>query len=144
VILFHTLYQQIWTICMLAVCALAFWRGGWPEQVASTAMVVGSLASGLLQNRRDWAGTQWADLAIDGIYLALMIWLAMRSNRFWPLWAAAFQLLSVGIYLARMADKRVGAQAPYVATVIWGYLILLAILWGIVGSWRARPRAAAR
>jgi hypothetical protein len=143
VILFHEFHQQVWTICMLAVCALAFWRGGWPERTAAIGMLVDSLSSGLLQNTHDWGQTQWADLAIDVAYLALLLWLALRSHRFWPLFAAAFQLLSVVIYVARMADYSVGARATYNAVVILGYLILLAIVYGIVGRWRRSigPRA---
>jgi hypothetical protein len=134
--LFHSLQQQIWTISMLAVCAFTYWRGGWPERVASTAMVVGSLASGLVENRSDWGATQWGDLVIDVAYLGLMLWLALRSDRYWPLWAAAFQLLSVVIYLARMADRRIGAHAPLSATVIWSYLILVTITIGAWLHWR--------
>lgn len=141
-ILFHALHQQIWTICMLAVCAFAFWRGGWPEQVAAAGMVAGSLATGLLQNRSDFSQTQWADLAVDVIYLGVLLWLALRSNRYWPLSTAAFQLLSVVIYVARMADRSVGARAPNTAGVILSYLMLISILVGIWGQARRSRRAA--
>ncbi len=61
-----------------------------------------------------------------------MLWVALKSNRTWPLWAAGFQLVSVVVYFARIADMNVGALAPYLATVIWSYLLLVVIA---VGTW---------
>jgi hypothetical protein len=128
---------------MLSTVAVAFWRGGWTERLASIGMVVDSIASALLQNTHDWSQTQWADLAVDAAYLVLLVGLALKSNRYWPLWAAAFQFLSVMIYLGRMADRRVGAAAPYWAVVIWSYLILIAIAVGVWGEVRRRDRKQA-
>ena|SRR5215831_10994912 len=141
--MFHrTLSQDIWDVCMLSTVAVAFWRGGRPEQLASLGVVVGSIATALLQNTHDYSQTQWADLAVDATYLAVLLWLALRTNRYWPMWAAAFQFLSVIIYLARMADRRLGASAPYWAVVIWSYLILIAIAAGSWGHWRTRRAQA--
>ncbi len=130
--LFHTLPQQIWTAAMFAVAAYALWRGGRAERIIACGMVVDSLASGVLQNTRDWSAPQWADLGIDIVYLIVMVWVALRSARMWPLWAAGFQLVSVAVYFARIADMKVGAFAPYLGTVIWSYLILVVIA---VGTW---------
>lgn len=140
--LIHTLPQQIWTASMLGVAAFAWWRGGWPERTVAFGMVVDSIASGILQNTRDWGTPQWADLAIDIVYLVVMVWVALKSDRMWPLWAAGFQLVSVVIYFARIADMDVGPLAPYRATVIWSYLILVVI---VAGTWlhgRARARGS--
>ncbi len=128
--LVHTLPQQIWTAAMLAVAAFALWRGGWAERTIAFGMVVDSIASGILQNKRDWGAPQWADLAVDIVYLIVVVWVALKSDRKWPLWAAGFQLVSVVIYFARIADMHVGALAPYLATVIWSYLILIVIVIG--------------
>ncbi len=130
--LIHTLSQQIWTAAMFAVAAYSVWRGGWAERTIAWGMVVDSLASGILQNKRDWGAPQWADLGIDVVYLIVMLWVALKSNRTWPLWAAGFQLVSVVVYFARIADMNVGALAPYLATVIWSYLLLVVIA---VGTW---------
>ena len=137
--LVHTLPQQIWTAAMLAVAAYALWRGGWAERTLAFGMVVDSFASGILQNKRDWAAPQWADLGIDIVYLIVMVWVALKSDRMWLLWAAGFQLVSVVIYFARIADMQVGAFAPYMATVIWSYLILVVIT---VGTWLHHRRRA--
>ena len=106
----QTLPQQIWMVCMLGAAVLAYWRGGWAERTVAVGMVISSIATALVQNTQDFSATQWGDLVVDGSYLALLVWVALRSNRIWPLFAAAFQLVAVFIYFARMADLRVGAR----------------------------------
>ncbi len=127
---FMTASQAIWNGSMIAVAGLAAWRGRWEERTIAFGMVVDSLAANVFQNTHDWTAPQWADLAIDGGYLIVMVWVALRSNRMWPLFAAAFQLIDVAIYLAFIADGRVGALAPYFAIAIWSYLILIVIVIG--------------
>ena len=129
---FNTLPQQIWMACTLGVTGLALWRGGRAERTVAIWMTISSIATAAVQNTRDVAATQWADLLVDSLYLALLVWVALRSHRIWPLFAAAFQLVAVLIYFARMADFHVGARAPFVAGEVWSYLILLAVVVGVL------------
>ncbi len=139
--LIHTLPQQVWTVLMIGVTVFAFWRGGWPERTVAVGMIADSVASGILQDRHNWATTQWGDLAVDVAYLLLLVWVALKSDRLWPLWAAAFQLVGVVIYLARIVDMKVGALAPFTAVVIWSYLVLLSVVVGTWQRWRDRRPA---
>ncbi len=136
---FMTAPQAIWNGSMFGVAGLTAWRGKWEERTIAFGMVVDSLATNVFQNTQDWTAPQWADLAIDTGYLVLMVWVALKSNRIWPLFAAAFQVIDVAIYLAFVADKRVGALAPFAAIVIWSYLILIVIVVGTL----TRPKLLA-
>ena len=135
----YTPRQQIWVACMLAVAVFAQWRGGWAERTIAWGMVVDSVGSGILQNTRDWAAPQWADLGLDVIYLALMVWVALKSDRLWTLWVAAFQLVDVFIYLAHSVNIRIGGRAPNAAILIYSYLILIVIAVGTWQHWQDRP-----
>lgn len=130
--------QAIWNASMLLVAALAAWRGKWAERTIAFGMVIDSVATNVLQNTHDWKAPQWADLAVDTAYLIVMLWVALKSDRLWPLWAAAFQLIDVAVYVAFVADMRVGALAPFLAIEIWSYLILIVVAVGTL----TRPRAA--
>lgn len=130
-----TARQLIWTACMFAVAGFAQWRGGWAERTIAWAMVLDSYGAIVLQNTHNWAAVQWSDLWMDSLYLALMLWVALKSNRLWTLWAAAFQLVDVCIYLAHSANLRVGGRAPNAAILIYSYLILIVIA---VGTWQHR------
>lgn len=133
--------QTIWYICAFAVAVLAAWRGRWEERTIAFGMVIDSVVSRLIQSH-DWNAPQWADLGLDLVYLIVMVWVALKSNRQWPLWVAGFQVIDVAIYLAFMADVRVGAWASYTAIAIWGYLILIAIVVGTLSHPRPGVVAA--
>ena len=79
-------------------------------------------------------------LGVDVVYLAVLLGVALRSERLWTLFPAAFQLIAVIIYAAKAADARPGPRAPYVGVEIWGYLILTTVA---VGVWlHRRPPVA--
>ncbi len=138
---FRTAPQAIWDIYMLSAAGLTVWRGGWAERTAAFGMIVDSVASALLQNTHDWAAPQWGDFAVDVVFLIVLLGVALKSRRYWPLFAAAFQLISVVIYGARLADPRVGALAPYRAVVIWSYLLVAAVIVGTFLRRRTTPVA---
>ena len=123
---------------MFSVAGLSTWRGGWAARTVAWGMVVSSIATAVFQDIHNWSGTQWGDLAVDTIYLVVLIWVALRSERLWTLFPAAFQLVSVIVYGARIADWHVGARAPYAAEAIFSYLILVLALIGTWQNWRDR------
>ncbi len=134
----RTLPQAIWDISMISVAGLSVWRGGWAERTIAFTTIVGSIATAVFQNTRDESATQWADMAVDCTCLVIFVGVALRSRRLWPLFVAAFQLIAVVIYAARLADIRVGARSPFTAGVIWSYLILVAVVVGVFLNTRDR------
>ncbi len=135
-----TATHTIWYIAAFSVAALAAWRGGWAERTVAFGMLIDSIVSPLIQNH-DWKAPQWADLGLDTVYLIVMLWVALKSDRRWPLWTAGFQIIDVAIYFAFLVDGRVGAWATYTAIAIWSYLILIVIAVGTLT--RRRPGMAA-
>lgn len=75
---------------------------------------------------------QWPVLIIDACLLGILIVLALRSQRFWPLFAAAFQLLGVITHIARALDAAVSGWAYQTAGLIWSYMVISAIAYGSV------------
>jgi hypothetical protein len=83
-------------------------------------------------------------LAVDAGFLAFLALLALRSDRFWPIWAAGFQLLAVITHCARLLDPTLGAWVYITAGVIWTYLVLFALTFGTLGCWRADAQSRER
>ena len=128
----RTTSQLVWDGAMLGVWAYSLWRGGRPERVISTSMVLGSVATAVVENRQDWVDPQLGIMAVDLAFLLIAGWYAFRSDRHWPMWAAAFQLIAIVTHLAMGVDHKVSAWAYLTAGVIWSYLILAAMA---VGTW---------
>jgi len=125
-----------------AGCLFALWNGGVEERLAAAAFAVGTFAAPLLKDHH-WMGTQWSIFAVDLAYLALLMVIALRSRRYWPLFAAGFQFLAILTHVASLVDRDLRAWAYITAGVIWTYLGLGAIVLGTYNHWRERRQTAA-
>ncbi|HKP78554.1 MAG TPA: hypothetical protein VJU34_05465 [Phenylobacterium sp.] len=83
--------------------------------------------------------TQWAVSLVDGALTLLYFWIALRSRRYWPLFAAGFQFLVMVTHLGHAVDPRVTGWAYLTAQLLWAYLVMLAIGYG---AWTAPTRYA--
>jgi hypothetical protein len=120
-----------------AVCGAAMWKGGAPERLTAAWLVLGWAATLLLRDPR-WPHLQWGTLTIDVAFFVFLLVLALRTDRFWPIFAAGFQFLAVLTHLARLLDREMGSWVYLTADIIWTYLILFALAVGAWGCWRAR------
>ncbi len=126
---------------MTGACGFALWRGGRPERVAAAACLVAWVATRLAYNYAGRIDTQWGILAVDIGFLAVLVYLALTTDRLWLLFAAAFQLLGVAIHLAITLDRAIRAVAYIQALIIWSYLVLLSLAIGTWFHWRNRSLA---
>lgn len=125
-----------------ATCFYAERYGSEPERTG--ALIVGSatvLTMGFsLGMGNHFRSTESAVLIIDIITGAAFFWLALTSNRYWPLWATAFQSIAIMTHLAVLIDRSIVPQAYAAGQGFWAYPVLVALL---LGSERCR-RAEAR
>jgi hypothetical protein len=128
-----------WNACITAVCGCALWRGGRSERIGGATIYLGWLATVLVMKPGWWEATGLVT-AVDSIVLAILIWLALRSDRYWPIAAAAFQLLAIGTHWAHSLDPTLGNWAYVTAGIIWGYLLVAALAVGTFTHWRQGRR----
>ncbi|MCY7280679.1 MAG: hypothetical protein LH610_07260 [Sphingomonas bacterium] len=64
--------------------------------------------------------------------------IALRSDRFWPLWVAGLQLTTILAHLLRAMDLNLIPQIYAVAARFWVYPIFLII---VIGTWRSHQRS---
>jgi hypothetical protein len=101
----------------------------------ATGFLLGWLATALLKDHH-FAGPQWSIFAADTAAFLLFLFVALKSGRYWPLFAAAFQLLAVVTHVASTFDRHLSAWAYITAGVIWSYLLLGSIGLGAWNTWR--------
>ncbi len=133
--------EMIGRIAVIATCAYAVWRGGAPERLAAAVVGVDWLATPLLEGRDAYHHLQTAIFALDGTAAAILLAIALRSDRYWPLWLAAFQILELLMHVAMVADHHVSALAYYVGMEIASYLMLAALAAGV---WLEGPFSPSR
>ena len=137
----YQLPHWVWPTALMAVCAIAVWRGGDDERLAA-AGILADWALSLLVFKPHSEATQWGVLIVDAALLGLYLWLALRSRRHWPLFAAGFQVLMVVTHLGRAVDPAVSGWAYITAGLVWAYLVLLTIGYGAWTAPRHGRRAA--
>jgi hypothetical protein len=147
-LIFHTVRQQIGMLIGFAGCGYALWRGGRPERIIGAAVLFGWTVCPFLINTNDWFDPQWAVAAVDVSLLALMLWVAFTSDRYWPMWAAAFHGLGVLMHATMLLDRRVPPWSYRTAEAVWSMLVLLALVAGTAlearRGMRPGPGVAAR
>jgi hypothetical protein len=129
-------------IGLLALCTIyAFALGGAPERIGAGIYALSVVTTHVLltTHAARWRGIEFGVFIVDLVTFALFCVLAVRANRFWPIWVSA--LLGIGVlgHLARWAGPDVLWYAYAVVLTIWSYPIL-AIL--ALGTFNHRQRLA--
>lgn len=127
-----------WTL-LLGIWVYAFARGAIEHRIAAAGCVVATLATSLLRSPHEtkYEHVELGVLAVDVLLFALFLAIALRSQRFWPLWVAGFHLVTVTAHAIRALKFDLIPAAYAVAVQFWSYPVLLCI--GIA-VWRYRRR----
>src|SRR5690348_8693069 len=102
----YLVLQIVYDLILLGCCGYAILAGGRDERIGAAIMLAGSaltVAAALLPDfswRTARLGVTLVDLTVLGALLAL----ALRTDRFWPLWMTAFHLIAVATHLAILVD----------------------------------------
>jgi hypothetical protein len=127
---------------LAAVAFLAVARGGPPERLAAVIIVCWIMADVVYHLVFGPSGFRRVDpvhLVLDGGELVAIVWLALRANRMWPLWAAAAQLICVSGHLALFVEPGM-SQAYWAMTQLPQYIQLTALVLGAVAHARRYER----
>ena len=129
-------------VLFMGFCLVGLWFGGREERVTAGALLL-AYAATLVFRDRSWAGTQWVTFGTDIAFLLLIGFIALKTRRYWPLFAAGFQLLGVATHTARVIDPYVHAWAYITAGVIWSHAVAASVAIGAINRRRERQLALA-
>lgn len=129
----------LFAACLLACCIYAAARGGPPERIGALVLLVGSVLSTALMSpaASRFSGVEMGVLAVDVAVLFAYLALALLTDRYWPLWTAALQLIGVLAHIARLADPDMLRNGYAFLLAFWSYPMLLTI---VLGTWSRHKR----
>lgn len=127
-----------WTLLILT-CGYALWRGRTDERTVALACLAASVATRFAVSPVDsrYGGVETGLLAIDAALLLTFVVIALRSQRFWPLWVAGLQLTSSMAHAIKAVDLDLLPKAYGAAAIFWSYPILVILF---VATWRSYRR----
>jgi hypothetical protein len=123
---------QILALSVLAIsCGVALRWGGFDERLAAIGLMVAVIVSNIVTDG-SYGHTETGVLVVDvSVFFGLLV-LALRSDRFWPMWAAAFQLVGTMVHFGSMSQTGDFAWAYFVALIFWTYPVFIALM---AGTW---------
>jgi hypothetical protein len=131
-------HKYIFWALLIVTCGYALWRGRKFEQLSALVCIFASIVSVAARAwSQDHFGVQGSDMAIDTLVLIAFVAIALRSDRFWPLWAAGLQLTISMSHLFKAIQPDLMPLAYAAAERFWSYPTLVIIA---VGAWRQHRR----
>lgn len=131
-------FWVFWTVVATAL-TYALKRGGREERQVAIILALAYLATSLFYKlgTPDWLKPQLGILASDSLATVLLLIIALRSKRFWPLPIVAFQILPVLTQLALAFGENLVSYGLGVAQGAWSYLQLIVL---VVATTRSRKQ----
>ena len=126
-------------IVLLAVSAYAFVRGQLDERWAATICIAATVGTILVHSPLSvrFSSVEIGVLIVDVVALLAFTAIALRTDRFWPLWVAGLQLTTTMAHFLKAIDAQMMPQVYAAAARLWVYPIFLII---VVGTWRSGRR----
>jgi hypothetical protein len=119
-----------------ACLGLVLLLGGQPERVGATIVILGSLATGVVSagvlGSSSWDHLETGILAIDLAVLGALWGIALTSNRFWPYWVTAWQLIAVLVHLQMVFFANILPTAYSYASMYLAFPMVLTMLFASV------------
>lgn len=126
-IIYGILVTSCWTYSLV--------RGGAPERIGSTTLLIGFVLTAVVMpdGSARFGTLEIGVLLVDLLCLAAFGWIALRADRYWPLWVAALQFLTVAAHGVKMTDPDMLRRAYAFLIVIWSYPMVFLVM---IGAWR--------
>lgn len=118
-----------------AVAIFAWLRGEWPEKASATALVMQVTIDQIFHLLTGTRGGDFTEVHVwhfllDVALLAVVVIIALRADRFWPLWLGGTMIIMVSAHALRVVAK----MDPYIYAAINRYPFWLAIIVVAIGT----------
>lgn len=123
--------QILSTAFLLGCCAVALFWGASEERYTAIGIALAVVASNIVTDG-SYTHTENGVLIVDVAVFCGLLVLALRSDRFWPMWAAAFQMVGTMVHFASIPQAGNFAWAYFVALIFWTYPVFIALA---AGTW---------
>jgi hypothetical protein len=132
----------LFTTLLACCCLYAFVAGGGPERIGAVVYAIACTLTVIAASAAPirYQSVEVGVLIVDVLLFAAFSCVAVKANRFWPIWVSALLGLGVLGHLARWAGPDVIPWAYAAVLTIWSYPILAIIALGTFNHQRRLKR----
>lgn len=136
-----SLRQILFGILMWAVFAYAWRKGSWEERFAAGGIIVDAYLSALVRSPGATAfkNVEISIIFVDGALLAILLFIALRSEKFWPLWLTAMHALAILAHMSPFVPHML-PWGYWRAVAVWSWQMLFVLGYAIYRRDRSRVR----
>jgi hypothetical protein len=120
----------VWSL--LALCsAYAAAMGGTAGKIGAALNVSATVATLVASQAGPWSETHYPVLVVDLLLMVALYALALKSNVYWPIWAAGFHLITMAGHAATIIMPDFRSSLYYTFNGMWAVFVQMAMVWGI-------------
>ena len=125
--MFYSYYPYFYYACFTVCAFYALLRGGKTEAWGVAIIAIGSLGTtfAIIILGPTWAEFNYVMFGIDLAAFVALAFVALTSDRFWPMWATAFHFLTLAVHLATYLAPTIMPWAFATGAAFWAYPMLL-------------------
>ncbi|KTF69095.1 hypothetical protein ACNFJ7_13145 [Sphingomonas sp. HT-1] len=135
---FFLALRVIYAAFLIATTVLGMAFGGRSERLGTMIVLTASLATIFIEIPMlfEWNSYRSGLIAVDILALIAFLCLALKSRRFWPLWATAFHLIAVCSHCVVVMGLSQTLQIYILFQGFWAYPIMVLIIFGALSRQR--------
>ncbi len=117
---------------VLLLCAIYASVAGGKTGISGSIIFISATLLTIVANKMDpgWGDTAYGIFAVDVTCMTALAIVALKSNRFWPIWALGFQIGAVGTHIATILMPEIVPRAYQALATFWSIPILWVMVMG--------------
>lgn len=129
----------IFNALLFGACGYAFFKGSRDARIVAIVCIVASFATWALTRpvATSYSSVETGVLIVDLLTLVAFTFVALTSDRFWPLWISGLQMTTSLGHLLKEIQSDLLPLAYATALRFWSYPILIILT---VAVWRSQRR----
>jgi hypothetical protein len=129
----------IFNLLLFGACGYALLRGTRDARIVALVCIVANFATLAVKGpvATSYSSVETGVMAVDILTFAAFTFVALTSDRFWPLWVSGLQLTTSMGHALKGIESSLLPLAYAAALRFWSYPILIIL---VVGVWRHQRR----
>lgn len=129
----------IWMLLALCSIYVAI-AGGTTGRIGAALTIAATVATWFAQYAGLWSQTHLPVMLIDMVLMAAFYALALKSNVYWPIWAAGFHLITITGHAATFIVPDFRSSLYYYFNGMWALFVQMAMVLGITFDRNSMPQ----